>query len=98
MQNNYSVILYTNLGQTNYMPLLLSALWLTTAGLIYNPLGAWLHDKVNSRRWMFMIGLFGCLVTTSGFVGCIAQYGGTTNQAGNAAGVFFVFLYLTFQG
>ncbi|KAG8420208.1 hypothetical protein J3459_011309 [Metarhizium acridum] len=96
--NNYSVILYTNLGQTNYMPLLLSALWLTTAGLIYNPLGAWLHDKVNSRRWMFMTGLFGCLVTTSGLVGCIAQYGGTSNQAGNAAGVFFVFLYLTFQG
>ena len=80
------------------MPLLLSALWLTTAGLIYNPGGAWLHDKVNSRRWMFMVGLFGCLFTTSGLVGCIAQYGGTTNQAGNAAGVFFVFLYLTFQG
>lgn len=40
-QNNYAVILYTNLGQTGYMPLLLSALWLTTAGIIYNPLGAW---------------------------------------------------------
>ncbi|KMU80591.1 hypothetical protein CISG_08501 [Coccidioides immitis RMSCC 3703] len=48
--NNYAVILYTNLGMTGHMPLLLSALWLTTAGLIYNPLGAWLHDKVNSRR------------------------------------------------
>ncbi|KAL6412331.1 putative MFS sugar transporter [Ilyonectria robusta] len=96
--NNYSVLLYTNLGQTGSMPLLLSALWLTTAGVIYNPLGAWLHDKINSRRWMFMVGLFGCLVTTSGLVGCIAQYGGTTNRAGNAAGVFFVFLYLAFQG
>ncbi|KAK3653349.1 hypothetical protein LTR56_004553 [Elasticomyces elasticus] len=52
--NNYAVILYTNLGQTGGMPLLLSAVWLTTAGLIYNPGGAWLHDKVNSRRWMFM--------------------------------------------
>ncbi|KEZ44923.1 putative MFS sugar transporter [Scedosporium apiospermum] len=96
--NNYSVILYTNLGQTGSMPLLLSALWLTTAGVIYNPLGAWLHDKVNSRRWMFLVGLFGCLFTTAGLVGCIAQYGGTTNKAGNAAGVFFVFLYLAFQG
>ncbi|KIW02571.1 hypothetical protein, variant 2 [Verruconis gallopava] len=96
--NNYSVILYTNLGQTGSMPLLLSALWLTTAGVIYNPLGAWLHDKVNSRRWMFMVGLMGCLVTTSGFAGCIARYAGTDNKAGNAAGVFFVFLYLTFQG
>ena len=96
--NNYSVILYTNLGQTGAMPLLLSALWLTTAGLIYNPGGAWLHDKVNSRRWMFMVGLFGCLFTTAGLVGCIANYAGTSNQAGNAAGVFFVFFYLTFQG
>ena len=30
--NNYAVVLYTNLGQTGFMPLLLSALWLTTAG------------------------------------------------------------------
>ncbi|RAO70062.1 uncharacterized protein BHQ10_006074 [Talaromyces amestolkiae] len=96
--NNYSVILYTNLGQTGYMPLLLSALWLTTAGFIYNPLGAWLHDRVNSRRWMFIVGLIGCLVTTSGLAGCVARYAGTTNKAGNAAGVFFIFLYLAFQG
>ncbi|KAH7028963.1 general substrate transporter [Microdochium trichocladiopsis] len=96
--NNYSVILYTNLGQTGSMPLLLSALWLTTAGVIYNPLGAWLHDKVNSRRGMFLVGLFGCLITTSGLAGCVAQYAGTDNKAGNAAGVFFVFLYLAFQG
>ncbi|CRK22818.1 hypothetical protein BN1723_012789 [Verticillium longisporum] len=96
--NDYSVILYTNLGQTGSMPLLLSALWLTTAGVIYNPLGAWLHDKVNSRRWMFIVGLFGCLITTSGFAACIAEFSGTSNQAGNAAGVFLVFLYLAFQG
>lgn len=31
-QNNYAVILYSNLGMTGGMPLLLSALWLTTAG------------------------------------------------------------------
>ncbi|KAL7940862.1 general substrate transporter [Trichoderma barbatum] len=79
--NNYSVILYTNLGQTGYMPLLLSALWLTTAGLIYNSFGAWLHDKVNSRRWMFMLSSWG-----------------TSNKVGNATGVFFIFLYLAFQG
>ncbi|KAG7412368.1 Quinate permease [Fusarium oxysporum f. sp. rapae] len=96
--NNYSVILYTNLGQTGSMPLLLSALWLTTAGIIYNPLGAWLHDRINSRRWMFMTGLFGCLITTSGLAACISEFSGTANKAGNAAGVFFVFLYLAFQG
>jgi hypothetical protein len=31
-QNNYLVILFTNLGQTGAMPLLLSAVWLSTAG------------------------------------------------------------------
>lgn len=96
--NNYAVILYTNLGQTGYMPLLLSAIWLTTAGLIYNPLGAWLHDKVNSRRKMYMTGFVGIVITTSIMCAMIARYAGTTNQAGNAIGVLFIFLYLAFQG
>ncbi|KAH6697166.1 general substrate transporter [Plectosphaerella plurivora] len=96
--NNYAVILYTNLGQTGYMPLLLSALWLTTAGLIYNPGGAWLHDRVNSRRKMYMTGFAGIIVTTSVMVAMIALYAGTDNQAGNAVGVLFIFLYLAFQG
>ncbi|GAD92016.1 MFS sugar transporter, putative [Paecilomyces variotii No. 5] len=96
--NNYFVILCTNLGQHGSMPLLLSAVWLTTAGVLYNPFGAWLHDRVNSRRGMFMFGLLGCLITTSGLAGCVAQYSGTSNKGGNAAGVFFIFLYLAFQG
>ena len=47
---------------------------------------------------MYMIGILGCLITTSCLCAMIASYAGTTNQAGNGAGVFFVFLYLTFQG
>jgi MFS family permease len=96
--NNYAVILYTNLGETGHMPLLLSALWLTTAGLIYNPLGAWLHDQVKSRRGMYLVGLVGCLVTTSLLAAMTALYSGTSNRAGNAMGIFFIFLYLAFQG
>jgi nitrate/nitrite transporter NarK len=96
--NNYAVILYTNLGATGHMPLLLSALWLTTAGLIYNPLGAWLHDKINSRRGMYMFGLAGCLLTTSLLAAMTAEFSGTTNRAGNGMGIFFIFLYLAFQG
>ncbi|KAF2466989.1 general substrate transporter [Lindgomyces ingoldianus] len=96
--NNYAVILYTNLGETGHMPLLLSALWLTTAGLIYNPGGAWLHDKINSRRGMYMFGLGGCLLTTSLIAAMTAEFAGTTNRAGNGMGIFFIFLYLTFQG
>jgi len=80
------------------MPLLLSALWLTTAGLIYNPGGAWLHDKVNSRRKMYLTGFVGIVITTSVMAAMIALYSGTGNKAGNAVGVLFMFLYLTFQG
>ena len=94
----YAVILYTNLGQTGGMPLLLSALWLTTAGLIYNPGGAWLQDKVNSRRTMFITGLCGCLITTACLCAMIAKYAGTSNRVGNGFGIFFIFLYLAFQG
>ncbi|KAL1956106.1 hypothetical protein VTO42DRAFT_7625 [Malbranchea cinnamomea] len=96
--NNYAVILYTNLGMKGHMPLLLSALWLTTAGLIYNPLGAKLHDIVNSRRWMYIIGFIGVVVTTSCLAAMTAEYAGTTNRVGNGFGIFFIFLYLAFQG
>jgi MFS family permease len=96
--NNYAVILYTNLGETGNMPLLLSAVWITTAGLIYNPFGAWLHDRVNSRRGMYLVGLIGCLITTSLLAAMTASYSGTTNRVGNAMGILFIFLYLAFQG
>ncbi|KAL2010673.1 hypothetical protein VTN00DRAFT_6480 [Thermoascus crustaceus] len=96
--NNYAVLLYTNLGMTGGMPLLLSAIWLTTAGVIYNPLGAWLHDKVNSRRGMFITGFVGIVVTTSCLAAMTAEYAGTKNRVGNGFGIFFMFLYLAFQG
>ncbi|KAF2024040.1 MFS general substrate transporter [Setomelanomma holmii] len=96
--NNYLVILFTNLGQTGAMPLILSAVWLTIAGVIYNPLGAWLHDKVNSRRGIFMTGFAGIVLTVSLLVIMLDLYSATTNKAGNTAGVFLVFLYLAFQG
>lgn len=96
--NNYAVILYTSLGATGYMPLLLSALWLTTAGLIYNPGGAWLQDRVNSRRGMLLVGTAGCLFCTVMLVVCSAVWGGTSNKVGNGFGIFFIFLYLAFQG
>jgi hypothetical protein len=99
------------------MPLLLSAVWLTTAGedkrprstpiyliylprsgVIYNPLGAWLHDKVNSRRAMYIIGFVGIIISTSCLAAMTAEYAGTTNKVGNGFGIFFIYLYLAFQG
>jgi hypothetical protein len=47
---------------------------------------------------MFMFGLAGCLLTTSLLAAMTASFAGTTNKAGNAMGIFFIFLYLTFQG
>ncbi|OBT90450.1 hypothetical protein VE02_01227 [Pseudogymnoascus sp. 03VT05] len=81
--NNYAVLLYQGLGQRGAIPLILSAVWVTTAALIYNPLGAWLHDKVNSRRGMYLTGNCGEIVTLT---------------VGNGFAVFMIFLYLTFQG
>lgn len=83
---------------TGSMPLLLSAVWLTTAGVIYNPLGAWLHDKVNSRRKMYITGFVGIIITTSVLAAMTSEYAGTTNKGGNAVGVLFMFLYLACQG
>ncbi|KAE8328868.1 general substrate transporter [Aspergillus sergii] len=96
--NNYAVLLYTNLGMTGGMPLLLSAVWLTTAGVIYNPLGAWLHDKVNSRRGMYITGFVGIIISTSCLAAMTSEYAGTTNRVGNGFGIFFIYLYLAFQG
>ncbi|ODV89448.1 hypothetical protein CANCADRAFT_26892 [Tortispora caseinolytica NRRL Y-17796] len=95
--NNYQVILYTNLGQTGGMPLLLAAVWLTTAA-IWNPIGAWLHDKVNSRRKMYMTGFAGIVVTVSVEAALVAQFSSTDNKVGNGFAILFLFLYLLMQG
>jgi hypothetical protein len=47
---------------------------------------------------MFITGLCGCLVTTSCLAAMVASFAGTSNKGGNAAGIFFIFFYLTFQG
>ena len=47
---------------------------------------------------MFMTGTAGIVVVVTLLVIVLALYSGTTNQAGNAAGVFLIFLYLAFQG
>jgi membrane-bound ClpP family serine protease len=47
---------------------------------------------------MFMTGFAGIVLTVSLLVIMLDLYSATTNKAGNAAGVFLVFLYLAFQG
>ncbi|KAH9210732.1 general substrate transporter [Leptodontidium sp. 2 PMI_412] len=96
--NNYAVLLYQGLRQTGSTPLLLSAVWITTAALIYNPLGAWLHGKVNSRRGMYLTSNCGQVITLSILTAFTAQDAGTSNKVRNGFAVFMIFLYLAFQG
>jgi hypothetical protein len=47
---------------------------------------------------MYIIGFVGIIITTSCLAAMTAEYAGTTNKAGNAFGIVFIYLYLAFQG
>jgi hypothetical protein len=47
---------------------------------------------------MYMTGFVGIIITTSCLAAMTAQYSGTTNKVGNGFGIFFMYLYLAFQG
>ena len=47
---------------------------------------------------MYITGFVGIIVTTSCLAAMTAEYAGTTNRVGNGFGIFFMFLYLAFQG
>ena len=57
---NYGVLLYTSLGMTKFMPLLLSALWVTSTfpGNVFTSL---MIDRLGRRTFM-LIGLAGTMV------------------------------------
>ncbi|KAM0208789.1 hypothetical protein ACHAQD_011476 [Fusarium lateritium] len=92
--NNYGPSLYAALGHGTSDSLALSAGWLTE-GLVCNAINAVLLDYVG-RKWLMVIGLCGCAVSLLGVSIMVALYGGTTNTGGNSAGVFFLYLHLTF--
>ncbi|KIL85037.1 hypothetical protein FAVG1_11910 [Fusarium avenaceum] len=92
--NNYGPSLYSALGHGASDSLALSAGWLTE-GLVCNAINALLLDYVG-RKWLMTTGLVGCAVSLLGVSVMVAIYGGTTNKGGNGAGVFFLYLHLTF--
>lgn len=47
---------------------------------------------------MYMVGFAGIVVTTSCLAAMTSEYVGTTNKVGNGFGIFFIYLYLAFQG
>ena len=92
--NNYGPSLYKSLGHTDAQSLALAAGWLTE-GIVCNIFNAILLDFVG-RKWLMTTGLVGCAVSLIGLSIMVALFGGTDNKAGNSAGVFFLYLHLTF--
>lgn len=91
---NYGVLLYESLGLGTYMPLLLSALWVTLSfpGNVFTAL---FIDRFGRRRFM-LIGISGILITLILEAVMQARYLGTSNTAGQKAAVFFIFLFIFF--
>lgn len=67
-------------------------------GVFYNPISAWLHDKLNSRRSMFLVGLVGCLFSVTLLAELTAVYGGGPNKVANGFAVFAIFFYCVWEG
>ncbi|KIV99334.1 uncharacterized protein PV09_08993 [Verruconis gallopava] len=91
---NYGVLLYAALGMKTYMPLLLSALWVTSSfpGNIFT---AFFVDKLG-RRTFLLTGLTGLTITLIFECAMQASFLGTTNTAGQKAAIFFIFLFIGF--
>ena len=79
---------------TTFMPLLLSALWVT-ASFPGNIFTAFYVDKFG-RRTFLLIGLTGLIVSLSFECALQAQYQGTDNKPGQRAAIFFIFLFIAF--
>ncbi|KLP03307.1 related to sugar transporter [Fusarium fujikuroi] len=93
--NNYQVLLYNGLGLTGYLPLLLYGVYTAWAALL-NWVGAMFVDKFG-RILMLTVGLVGCALMVAGEAAIVAVAAeNKNNHAINAAGVFFLFVFVTF--
>jgi MFS family permease len=91
---NYGVLLYSSLGMKTFMPLLLSALWVT-ASFPGNIFTALMIDRIGRRTFM-LTGTAGITVTLI-LETCMQKFFlGTTNTAGQKAAIFFIFLFIFF--
>ncbi|PPJ55862.1 hypothetical protein CBER1_07450 [Cercospora berteroae] len=91
---NYAVIIFTDLGLSGYMPLLLLALWVT-ASFPGNILTALYVDRWGRRKFM-LVGAVGLTISLLLETILQALYTGTSNVAGQRAAIFFIFLFIIF--
>jgi len=94
--NNYQVLLYNNLGLYGWLPLLLYAIYTSWAAFM-NWVNAMLLDRLG-RIPIITFGLAGCICMMIVETAMVATYAGTPSKAGNAMGVLFLFLFVTFYG
>lgn len=91
---NYAVIIFTNLGLSGSVPLLLLAVW-TSLSLFGNIFTALFIDKWGRRGFM-LTGVGGILVSLICECALQARYVGTDNKAGQRAAVFFIYFFIVF--
>lgn len=90
---NYGIILYEALGMTGFIPLLLTSLWVTST-FPGNIFCAFFVEKFG-RRTFLLIGLTGILCCLICETALQASFLGTSNQSGQNAAIFFIFLFIT---
>ncbi|KAK5167528.1 uncharacterized protein LTR77_007227 [Saxophila tyrrhenica] len=94
--NNYQVLLYGNLGLDGWLPLVLYGIYTSWAAFL-NWINSLILDRIG-RRPVIIFGLMGCVAMITIYTAMVAEYAGTDNRAGNAMGVLFLFLFVTFYG
>lgn len=88
----YGVLVYSSLGLTGSIPLLLQGVWVTIS-LPGNLFTALFVDKVG-RRTLLLTGAAAILMCQVILCALEAKYLGTSNKAGQDASVFFIFLMI----
>lgn len=89
---NYGVLIYSSLGLTGSIPLLLNACW-TSFTIVGNTFTALFLDRFG-RRTFLLVGATGCTVSLIFLAAMTAQFLNTDNIAGLRAAVFFIFFYI----
>ncbi|EJU04808.1 general substrate transporter [Dacryopinax primogenitus] len=94
---NYIVLLYEDLGYTGATVLMLGAGYVTVAAAA-NFLASFIMDYLGRCSILSseVIGLSGCMLSLACESAMTAQYAGTSNKAGNAWGVVFIFIFIFF--
>jgi len=97
--NNYQVLLYTNLGLSGSTPLVLYACFNTWASSCnwVNSNYSMILDRFGRIR-ITAIGVIRCAVCVAIKAAMVPKYVNGGSKAGNAIGVLFIYLFVTFYG